>query len=587
MDHPFAEQCQELARSFLSNNLAAINEDGTLSPIHGEPVGPNEPGHAALAIGEYYRATNETTLDGHDLVDLAARTITAQAFAPEASENGLAYAALGLLSFGPSKERNPVWDRLVEETREVLDRALLSRSDYEDHLQAFNIAKAVTRYSFGLSKKDETGRLIERFLERMHSGSSNGYLDDGTEGIGGTFDIYGILAFVFIRQALQLHANISLRERKLPSLRTHAEKYLKLLPDLVRSDGLGWAYGENIGAYGQMHCISLILQALRDDWVTTDKKPIYLDTLRKLFHFFFVTYVDQQQGYLVIRDGERTTIERHTSRMANFDAARYCSQWSRLARSTGGTLSDAVPAPSKALGRFIVFDKTANREHGLFLYSDPRTGLHIQMPLVTNKKRGNSDSLAFPHAPGVFDWPVAQFLPIMVPELKYQGKSIVPCFYGKGCTTGLGMRRSLKFSYTQPELITTQEEILKGLGSCKVTWTFEGSKIASEFVFTVKNPLQIDGMRYMLAVSLPHSRYRLGTSFTLGAEGLRAAVLKDDFLGEWEENQIVSNDPSFRTYYGPLYYLQTLSRKHPLVMRPGQRYTLSVAFEPDVALVDE
>ena len=37
-------------------------------------------------------------------------------------ENGLAYAALGLLSFGPSKERNPVWERLVDETRERLDK---------------------------------------------------------------------------------------------------------------------------------------------------------------------------------------------------------------------------------------------------------------------------------------------------------------------------------------------------------------------------------------------------------------------------------------------------------------------------------
>ena len=37
-------------------------------------------------------------------------------------------------------------------------------------------------------------------------------------------------SLVFIRQALQLHANINLRERKLASLRTKAEKYLKLIP---------------------------------------------------------------------------------------------------------------------------------------------------------------------------------------------------------------------------------------------------------------------------------------------------------------------------------------------------------------------
>ena len=46
-------------------------------------------------------------------------------------ENGLAYAALGLLSFGPAKDRNPVWERLMDPTREQLDKLLLERSDYE------------------------------------------------------------------------------------------------------------------------------------------------------------------------------------------------------------------------------------------------------------------------------------------------------------------------------------------------------------------------------------------------------------------------------------------------------------------------
>ena len=44
----------------------------------GEEKRIDEPGHAALAIGEFYRATGETELDGHDLIDLAARCITAQ-----------------------------------------------------------------------------------------------------------------------------------------------------------------------------------------------------------------------------------------------------------------------------------------------------------------------------------------------------------------------------------------------------------------------------------------------------------------------------------------------------------------------------
>ena len=86
----------------------------------------------------------------------------------------LAYAALGLLCFGPSKERNPVWERLVDETRQRLDKQLLHRSDYDNYWQAFNVAKAVCRFSLGLSKKDETSRLIERMVERIEQTSSNG-----------------------------------------------------------------------------------------------------------------------------------------------------------------------------------------------------------------------------------------------------------------------------------------------------------------------------------------------------------------------------------------------------------------------------
>jgi hypothetical protein len=38
-------------------------------------------------------------------------------------------------------------------------------------------------------------------------------------------------------------APLHLRDRKLPSLRTIAEKYLRLLPDIVRTDGQGWIIG--------------------------------------------------------------------------------------------------------------------------------------------------------------------------------------------------------------------------------------------------------------------------------------------------------------------------------------------------------
>ncbi|HLS27980.1 MAG TPA: hypothetical protein VK041_04970 [Opitutales bacterium] len=578
----FSEQCLDMARSMLGHNLDSINPDGSITPVEGEDPRVDESGHAALAIGEFYRATGETELEGHDLIDLAARLITAQAFREPPAENGLAYAALALLSFGPSKERNPVWERLVEPTRERLDKLLLARSDYQNHWQAFNIAKSVARYSMGLSKKDETGRLIDRFLERISERSSNGFIDDASEEDSGTgiFNIYGILSYVFIRQSLQLHANINLRERKLPSLRSYAEKYIRMLPDMTREDGLGWAYGDAIGAYGQMHCISLLLQSFRDGWIVEDQQVKYFDVLRRLFVFFFTTYLDQEHGYLVIRDSERNSIDRHTTRMANFDGARYLSQWSRLALSVT-TPPPAKPAAPQRSGRFVFFDKSNRKEQGLYIYRHPESGLHVQLPLV-GATDTNSDALAFPHCPGIFDWPVDKYLPIMLPELTIDGKQFIPSFYGKKCVTGLGPRNSLYWHYEQPDLITKDQEIIPGIGSCKVSWSFTGKKITSEFVFTVKNNIQLEKMRYAFVIGAPHSQYRAAGTLGLGPDGLGCEVLHDDFQASWQETEVVTDDPAYRSLYGKIHYIQHLRREHPLNMRVNQLYKLTVSFDPDI-----
>ena len=53
-----------MARSMLAHNLDSIQPDGTLLPTTGEHARPDEPGHVAFALGEFYRATGETTLKG-------------------------------------------------------------------------------------------------------------------------------------------------------------------------------------------------------------------------------------------------------------------------------------------------------------------------------------------------------------------------------------------------------------------------------------------------------------------------------------------------------------------------------------------
>ena len=577
----FAEQCLDMARAILGQNLSAVNDDGSLTPVEGEEFRLDEPGHVALAIGEFYRLTGETELDDLDLVDIAARCITAQTFMPEEAENGLAYSALGLLSFGPAKDRNQIWERLQEITREELDKKLLARTDYTNHQQAFNVAKAVARFSMGLSKKDETGKLVDRFVERVHQNSSNGFFDDEPEGLGGAFNLYGVTSLVIMRQALQLHANMHLRDRKLPSLRTVAEKYLNLFQSLVREDGLGWAFGRGIGAYGQMHLISLQLQALRDEWIKEKDIPKIVDNLRRLFYFFFSTYLDQENGCLNIRDNERNTVDNHTTRMANFDAARYLCQWSRIARSLNKVVSfDLPPPPTKRTGRFVIFDKTHRKEHGLFIYRDPESKLHLYLPL-TNSAEHNSDILAFPHCPGVFDWPATEYLPIMLPELTFGEDKVIPAYYGKNCVTGLGLRKSFYFRYEQPNLISTDKKMLS-FGSCKVNWNFEGNQITSEFLFSVRKQVTMDSMRYIIPIGVPHTRQRYPRTLQLGPDGQRPIVVKDDFMASWAQPEQVASDPRYRTCFGNIHYLQVLKRDHSLVLRPNQQYRLTISFEPQV-----
>ena len=79
---------------------------------------------------------------------------------------------------------------MLDPTREQLDQCLLDRSDHENHYQGFNVAKTVVRFSFGLTKKDDTGIVIDRFVERIEGSSSSGFFDDNTKGTGGVYDVY-------------------------------------------------------------------------------------------------------------------------------------------------------------------------------------------------------------------------------------------------------------------------------------------------------------------------------------------------------------------------------------------------------------
>ncbi|GBL24986.1 hypothetical protein EMGBS6_17710 [Opitutia bacterium] len=98
----FASQCLDQTKALLKLNFNSLSADGTVVPVEGEVSRADEPGHAALAFGEYFRATGELHLDRQNIAEIVARTITAQVRISKGSDNGMAFACLGLLAFGPT-----------------------------------------------------------------------------------------------------------------------------------------------------------------------------------------------------------------------------------------------------------------------------------------------------------------------------------------------------------------------------------------------------------------------------------------------------------------------------------------------------
>ncbi len=589
----FASQCLDQTKALLKLNFNSLAPDGTVVPVEGEVSRADEPGHAALAFGEYFRATGELALDRQNIAEVVAKTITAQVRISQGSDNGMAFACLGLLAFGPTRERNPVWELLDESTRALIDERLAVEHDHHDHVQAFDIAKAVCRFSFGLTKKDDTGALVDRFMDRIAAASTGGFHDEASraadaENFGGAFDLYGVVSLIFIRQSLQLHANIQVRDAKLPKLRGLAEKYLRVIMDTVREDGLGWCYGRGIGAYGQMHCITLLLQALRDRWVPVDKEPVARDLVRRLYAHFFTTFFDAEHGLIVIRDAERDTIPGHTTRMANFDAARYLSQWSRLAKTIGGSMDVVKPASRLPVCRFFSYDKSPRKEQGLLSYQDPASGLHVILPLVSSGSQRFSDSLAFPHMPGVFDWPANQATTPFIPEFTIGDKVFTPSFYGKNAQVAMGTKAgTYHFRYEQPDLIDRDEKLSANIASLKVDWEFSGGRVVGRFTLSAKAAVVLEEFRLVLPIAASHSRMTPGNALVLGAESHRCEVLKDDFHAAWGETKVVSDNPKHRSCWGKVHFYQTLERDKPMPLRAGMSYSFEIAYQPHIVRAGE
>ena len=174
----FSNQCLDLARSLLGNNLKHLNPDGTVTPSRWRvtPVPMSQAMPPSPSVNSF-----------EPLEKLSWKGMIFSICQPGVSPSRLLMRnpmkmdshmlALAYFLFGASKERNAVWERLTDPTPgEQLDQCLLARSDHEDHFQVFNVAKSVARFSFGLTKKDDTGKVIDRFVERIESNGTGGFL---------------------------------------------------------------------------------------------------------------------------------------------------------------------------------------------------------------------------------------------------------------------------------------------------------------------------------------------------------------------------------------------------------------------------
>lgn len=240
-------------------------------------------------------------------------------------------------------------------------------------------------------------------------------------------------------------------------------------------------------------------------------------------------------------------------------------------------------AQKNAVCRLYSFDKNLKKEQGLLAYSEPNSGMHIMIPVVSGGIHKFSDSLAFPHMPGVFDWPSNYYTSPFIPEFTIGDKVFTPSFYGKNLQVVMGTKSgTYHFRYDQPELIDNNEKMSSGIGSMKVDWELAGARIVGRFTLTPKANVLLNNFRLVLPIAAAHSRMTSGNAMTVGQESFRAEVLRDDFHAEWLETKVVSEDSKHRTIWGKVHFYQILERNKTMNLRAGTGYSFEIAYQPDI-----
>ncbi|MDR1437541.1 MAG: hypothetical protein LBI69_00605 [Puniceicoccales bacterium] len=582
----FAAQSMDIAQILLGNYIERIGEDGIIPPLDDELINGDEAGHIAYALAVFQTLHREekSALDGPKLNDLVAGCIAAQFHYNGQNAEGCVYAAMALLTMGLNLARNIAWSRFREETQKIITTWARRQLQVRPDQMIFNVIHSIVAFSLGFTAKDDSDRQMEQLIRWLGDESIGGFMDSSWVGIRGRFDGRVVEHYVLLREALQLHGNVHIRERRLPAFRTYMQRYLRLILDITREDGTNWSFGSLQGCAADMSNISFLFYAFADDWIDAQKWPTYVTPLRRTIQHFFMQYFDQEHGVVCVRNGEHGDSADRTTATVTFDVIRQTLLWSQLAKSLKVPL-ELADSPSKApYAKYVSFDRGMKKEQGLFLYRDEASGLLLQLPLVGGNGEGTSDCLAFPHCPSVFDAPSDVYLPIMLPELSFEGHVTTPSFYGKNVSTGIGMRKEFQFRYDQPDLIGLDEQLIPNAASCKVLWTFNGTQICGDFTYFPRRVIRLTSFRMAMAIAIPYSRISgISQCLSLGKENLRPAIQWDDFGGKWQDPINVIEEKNMRTRFGKICYLFSYERSTAFHLRPGKTYRFSVSFDPELA----
>jgi hypothetical protein len=554
MQH-FADQCLDIAHLLLGGHLDE-------KKIEGEGGCAGKIAHALVTY------LSQSGTKGEAQLEIAAQYVASQFYYGRSDAEGCALAALALASMGLNRLRNEIWKRFTADVQARIGQWMRTPLQLSPGERIYAIIQAIVAFGMGFVDRDQSDRMVEQYLIAVQRESVGGFVDTATGGLGGRYDVSGLCQLLLLREALRFHANVHIRERRLPTLRTCMQPYLRLAGHIIRRDGANWAFGEPHGPVASLATCAMLTGALADGWIAAAERAGSVTLLRLLFRHFFLHQFNREEGCM---HGAESVADR-------MDAAHllvFCCHFGRMVRenfSQQGTV-----AKPTAGGRHICFDRTVKKEQGLLLYTDG-SGAIFQLPLIGGGGAGSD--WAFPHCPGILECPPAARSPIFLPEFTAEGKVTTPSFYGKAVTTGLDGARNFQFRYEQPDLITVRGEIIPGMAACEARWTFSPNRLRADFSYTPRRTLRLDRFEYAVAVPAVDGD---GDGLALGPGGIQITVPVDDFHGEWQPAHDVSQDTDWRTADGgQIRELHRYVRLLPLQLQVGRSYRFSIILDMDI-----